>query len=188
MTRFLAHPQEGLAAGDAGQAEPGSQALRSLPKVRLYSKGAAMTIELDPLKPDKDRGGLIYPGRDTWTLRIELARAQPSSGGRRYDWASKISLQLTPSELPRFVSTVMGWSTSCEFKNHGTARNKSLHVENQEARIYFDMREGQDGVAMPVSDLERYSLGMLCAVVLQRNHTETGAQIALNMIKQLYGR
>lgn len=180
---------EGLhGAGNAGQPEPTSHTLRSLPKVRLYAKSAAMTIELDAMKPDKDRGGLIYPGRDTWTLRIELANVQPSSGGRRYDWSNKISLQLTPSELPVFVSTIMGWSKDCAFTNHGTARNKSLRVENQDGKIYFDIREGMAGAALPVPDQERYGMGMLCAVTLQRNHPETGAQLALNMIKQLYGR
>lgn len=172
------------AGGDPVTPEP--QDLRQRPKVRLHAKGAAMTVELDPLPEDTSRGGLIYPGRPFWTLRVELAGGLPGTGGRRFDWANKVALQLTPSELPLFVATVMRWAPDCVFTNHGTARNKSLRVENQDGKIYFAISEGGDGHAMPVADRDRYGLSMLCAIALQRNHPDTGAQLALNMIKQLY--
>ena len=51
-----------------------------------------------------------------FTLSIDGA---VSSGARKFDWAKKVSLQVTQAELPMVSAVLFGFIKSCEFKNHG---------------------------------------------------------------------
>ena len=82
------------------------------------------------------------------TVMLEAAGAL---GGRRYDWAKKISLQLMPRELPVVAAVLVGALPECEFRHHGTGRNKGFSIERQDragSEFFFKVFRSGDNSAM----------------------------------------
>lgn len=80
------------------------------------------------------------------------------SGSRRFDWASKISLMVTESELPYFLSVLYGWLPSFEGKFHGSQKNKSFKVENQQGKIFFSLSLAGRSIAAPIGGSDAFYL------------------------------
>lgn len=58
-------------------------------------------------------------------------------------------------------------------------------MKHQEGKIYFAISGGGNRCTIPVVNRHCYGLWMLCTIALQRNHPDTGAQLVLDMTKQL---
>lgn len=166
---------------DAPPPTPAGRRLAALPKARAFSTKAALVLELDHLR---DRDAPDEDGRRDGqsTVRVEATRGSREGG---YDWARKIAIQLTAAELPGFVATVMGWRAEFKVTNHGSHRNKSMRVANQPQGLYFDLREGEHGVAVPVAAGDQFALAMVCCEALARNHPGPGVAAALDVIRHL---
>lgn len=90
------------------------------PSWHVYGKSALC------FEADETRAGIP-------TVSID---ACPSTGSRKYDWNSKIRIQLTAQELPIITAVLLGYQKQCEFKNHGKENNKGLSMEDQTDKAF----------------------------------------------------
>jgi len=87
--------------------------------------------------------------RKGWhTLTLETAfRSNPNDrNDRTYDWANKVALQLTMTELPVFTAMAHSLLPSCEFKNHGADNSKGFSFTKQDGNWFLRMWEKDKGV------------------------------------------
>ena len=72
----------------------------------------------------------IYIGRD----KEQQPKVFIDTAGKendQYHWKAKLSQSLSIGEVSALTCTVLGWQTKAEFKNRGSARNKSLMMAHQ---------------------------------------------------------
>lgn len=91
------------------------------------------------------------------TIMIEGAlRVDPNNPqNKAYDWGSKISIQVTMSELPIVIGVLLGSAPSCEFSSHGPKKDKSFNIENQGDKFFISVIQGGKsavGVGVPLID------------------------------------
>lgn len=114
---------------------------------RVYGSKAALCVETDVTRQDEP------------TLRIEAALA---TAPRTYDWAQKLTIQLTREELPIVIATLLGVLHRCECKNHGPAKDKGLDIEHQGQHLFIRVfQKGQAVRALPVGPTDSYYLAAL---------------------------
>lgn len=88
----------------------------------VYGQSAALCFEADQTRA----------GEPTVALDAALAKGQKQKDNERaFDWASKIRLQLTRTELPVVLGVFLHILPGCEFKYHGEHRDKGFSVANQ---------------------------------------------------------
>ncbi|WP_137887629.1 hypothetical protein [Pseudomonas sp. 2FE] len=85
-------------------------------KFHVYGGKAALCFEVD-----STRGGVP-------TVALDAAS---STSPKKYDWGSKIRIQMTRAELPVVAAVLMGSRQRCEFKNHGPDSSKGFSMERQ---------------------------------------------------------
>ena len=61
-------------------------------------------------------------------VTIESARALP---GGCYDWGRKLTLQLTPEEMPVAIGVLRNLTESARFGQHGAQRDKFIELRRQ---------------------------------------------------------
>ena len=86
-----------------------------------------------------------------------MLEAATSVGERRYDWQRKISVQMMPRELPAVACVLTGALNQCEFRNHGTEKNKGFSIQRQEGQYFVKVFRAGDERAMhavPVPDTD----------------------------------
>lgn len=147
------------AAGEANTSEPASPPTaerqlsggleKSKPnrnQLHIYGGKAALTIEAD-----ETRAG-------TPTISIDAA---PATAPRQYDWSSKLRLQVTAKELPVVAAVVAGYSSSCEFKNHGDGNNKGFSITAQQTGLFMRVFGPERLYAVPVDAADGFYFGAL---------------------------
>ena len=103
----------------------------------IHVYGARAAVEF---RPDVNRAN--FP-----TVVIDAADAV---GERRYDWAHKLCVQLTPRELPAVAAVLTGLLPSCEFKHHGPEKNKGFSLTRQERDIAVRVFQGGEDKSMKI--------------------------------------
>lgn len=124
----------------------------------IHVYGARAAVEF---RPDVNRA-------DFPTVAIDAADAL---GERRYDWAHKLCVQLTPRELPTVAAVLTGLLPSCEFKHHGPEKNKGFSLTRQERDIAVRVFQGGEGKTMKIVPMpleEAFYVNCLVLRQLQR--------------------
>jgi len=140
--------------------------------IKIYGTKGALTIQ-----ESVSRNGFQ-------TISIDAAKAVSL---RKYDWNSKITVQVSKSELPEVVSVLLGFTRSCSFKSHGPDKNKGYEIERQDKNIFIKVFQGGRGIiAVPVyrSDvfwLTNMVLERICASIDGSNHTSVIQTIRSSM-------
>lgn len=120
----------------------------------VYGKKAAVEFRLD-----WTRKGLP-------TIAIDGAGLLP--GSEKYNWASKISIQITGNELPFVAAVLHRLIPKCEFKYHG---NKGYSLEYQAHKGHFFVRvyqgDGQGLHAVPMPPCDAF---YVCGLVMKQLH------------------
>lgn len=141
--------------------------------MNIKSHGKSNAIEFAPDNTQK--------GWDT--LRIEAA---PKLGGntKAYDWANKVSVQITKTELPIVVAVLLGFLPSCEFGNHGDTA-KWFSIENQGKAFYIKVGQASDKrmLPCPVPFVEAHLAGMVALSQYAKNFEGMTTDAALEAIK-----
>lgn len=141
--------------------------------MNIKSHGKSNAIEFAPDNTQK--------GWDT--LRIEAA---PKLGGntKAYDWANKVSVQVTKTELPIVVAVLLGFLPSCEFGNHGDTA-KWFSIENQGKAFYIKVGQASDKrmLPCPVPYVEAHLAGMVALSQYAKNFEGMTTDAALEAIK-----
>lgn len=127
----------------------------------LKCHGTKAAIEL---KPSISRKG--------WeTVMLEGASA---IGPKSFNWGNKTSIQITKSELPHVISTLLGIKPFYEAKSHGEAKNKGFTLKwqtlNSSTTLFVNILEGgKPSVAVPVAGFEAMMLGHMALVQYLQN-------------------
>lgn len=106
--------------------------------------------------------------KDVPTVMLEGALAK---GQRRYDWSTKISMQVMPRELPAVAAVLAGLLPKCEFRNHGPEKNKGYSLERQRGGYFvkvFQSGENHRLIAVPMPPAEAYYVHSLVLRQLAR--------------------
>lgn len=98
----------------------------------VYSKGAALQFKLSETRKRQGRNFSFD------TIMIEGAnRINPNDiHDKRYDWKSKLSVQIMLNELPIVIAVFLGFAPSCQFMNHGQNNDKGFNFERQDTGMF----------------------------------------------------
>lgn len=132
--------------------------LAALAKVRCYGMKAALCVE-----ESTTRDGVA-------TVMIEVAARHQD----RVDWAHKIQLQATETELPLLACVLVGYLPRLELKRSG----KGVVIERQHAKLFVSASQGRF-IALPVLPGAVFELSTLVLNQLQKNHPHTDTQLLL---------
>lgn len=129
---------------DPDDAAPTSPRLQ----VKLFGRDAAHTLEIGPHR----RSGYFL---GVHVVTVESARALGSGG---YDWGHKLTVQLTPEEMPGAIAVLMNLCPSVRFGQHGAARDKFVELRRQEGGMVLITGQGSTVYAVPVKTGTLYYL------------------------------
>ncbi|MEH6454753.1 MAG: hypothetical protein V7749_00395 [Cocleimonas sp.] len=138
-----------------------SGAFKEYASLKCHGKKAAIE-----LKPSLTR-------KLEWeTVMIEAATAV---GPKQFNWADKISIQITKSELPHVISTLLGIKQRFEGKSHGVKANKGFSLTWQSKgessmMLFVCVSEGgKPAMAVPVAGFDAMMMGHMACVQYVRN-------------------
>lgn len=98
------------------------------------------------------------------TVRIEVAEANGNS--RQYNWADKVSIQLSQRELPLVLATLMQWVPKFEGKGHGATNEKWFTLENQPCKVFLSVNcKGKSARGVPLMAGDTYAL---CTLIMRQ--------------------
>ncbi|POR10838.1 hypothetical protein [Diaphorobacter sp. LR2014-1] len=126
-------------------------------QAKLFGSKSAFTFETDCLKS---------------SLATVAVEAATCTGPQTYDWADKLTFQLTRRELPVFTAMMAGYggpNTLVEFLAHGPEKNKNLRVMDQGASLLISLRQGQRNNALRMHLADTYQVLSLCMKALSDN-------------------
>ncbi|WP_293637166.1 hypothetical protein [Polaromonas sp.] len=132
---------------DPNDAAPASPRLQ----VKLFGSNAAHTLEIGT-----HRRSTSFMGVQVVT--IESARALGSGGSGGYDWGHKLTVQLTPEEMPGAMAVLMNLYPSVRFGQHGAARDKFVELRRQDGGMVLVTGQGSAVYAVPVKTPQLYYL------------------------------
>ena len=165
----VAEPAEDRHHTDSRTAPPAVSSPPDRAQCRIYGSKAALCSESDETRQGEP------------TLRIEAA---PASASRQYDWSQKRTIQLTREELPIVAATVLGLLSRCEYKNHGTEKDKGVEIVHQGTHLFVRLFQKERGVvAVQVGAADSYALGALCLRQLCRTTPWLNAGEVLLLLK-----
>lgn len=182
---------ERLGAMEAAPVEPGAE--RRVPQeppadsrqlgflrshgIHIYGKQAALKVELDRLKTEPD-------APPEYTVLVEGAR----NSDKGFDWTHKIPFQLTRRELPVLAAFLLGYSAQqkLDIKFHGSAQEKSLHVDDQGGNLFVRLSRGSERpIAVPVEPPDVFAWGELCLIALQMNRPAVSQEAQLALLRRI---
>ncbi len=151
-----------LPAGDGRefdtQAPDGAAPARARLQVKLFGRDAAHTLEIGPHRRSNHFLGVQV-------VTIESARALGSGG---YDWAHKLTVQLTPEEMPGALAVLMNLCPSVRFGQHGPARDKFVELRRQDGGMVLVTAQGSSVYAVPAKTGQvYYMLGLFAQAMAQ---------------------
>ena len=130
------------------QAPDGAAPARARLQVKLFGRDAAHTLE-----SGAHRRGSHFLG--VQVITIESARALGNGG---YDWSQKLTVQLTPEEMPEALAVLMNLQASVRFGQHGPARDKWVELRRQDGGMVLITAQGSAVYAVPVKAGQLYYL------------------------------
>jgi hypothetical protein len=147
-------------------------------RLKLYGKTAAHTVEIGPHRRGDDFLG-------SHVVTFESAKAQ---AGGSYDWARKLTFQLTPEEMPAAIAVLMNIQPSVRFEYHGKTRDKFLELRWQDSGLAVVTGQKSVHWVVPVQSSAVYYL--LCLFCRAMVHGQPGMNMAdvLAMVGALPGR
>ena len=129
---------------------------RRFTSVHLYAGKAALCFSPDETRKDTSP-----------TVRVEAAKV---SGPRQYDWGSKVSFQMTVSELPLVFGVLYGLIPKVDLTGHGVENEKSMSIEEQGGKFFFSMRvRGGTIYPVPVPAKDAYPIMTMLLEQMQKN-------------------
>lgn len=147
-------------------------------QVRLFGRESAHTLEVGP-----HRRGASFMGVQVVT--IESARALPDGSG--YDWADKLTVQLTPEEMPLATAVLMNLSALARFGQHGPERDKFVELRRQEGGLVLVTGQGGTVHAVPVkAGVLYYLLSLFCRAMARGLPSGSVAEV-LTLVKTAHG-
>lgn len=166
-------PQAGMQTQDG---EPGAEP--GWVSVRIFGKTAAHTLEISNHRRSRQFLGVNV-------VSIESARPLANGG---YDWNNKLSLQLTPEEMPEVIAVLLGLVGEVTFSNHGSDRNKSVTFKNQEGGMLVSTSTRSDAYyPVPVKRSVVYFLLDLFCRAMAAGTPDRKPSDVISLVRGIYG-
>lgn len=138
----------------ADDLDPGALNLPGRLQVRLLGRESAHILEIGP-----HRRSASFMGAHVVT--IESAHALLGTSG--YDWDNKLTLQLTPEEMPQATAVLMNLSASARFRRDDAEHGKFAELRRQESGLVLVTGQGGAVHAVPVkAGALYYLLSLFC--------------------------
>jgi len=142
--------------------------------------GSSASIEF---KPDKTRGGVF-------TVKIEAA-AKVDGATKAYDWKNLIALQITNTDILKFLMLSLGLVEKADFMHYGCNNDKSATFKYQYNDKYGPQvfaqinqkNKKQCSIPIPMADMIQAGHLALCQYI--KNHPSLTADAALMTISRL---
>lgn len=122
------------------------------------------------------------------TIRLEAAR---SVGERKFDWASKITIQLTRDELPCVAAVFLGILGSTEGRNHGVGdqQGKGFEIQHQGNKLFVKVfAPNQSPCAVPVSPEDAFTVASLLVRQIRKGKPWLSGNDIMTMLRAIIGR
>ena len=168
--RTMSHPNapEAEHQEPAGGQQPDSEK-RNFVGHHVYGRQSALYFAYDDT-----RGGDA-------TIAIDGAM---SVATRQYNWAQKLRLQITRSDLPSVAAVMFGLLKKVELSNYGADNTKRLLIENQGKNYFLNMSaKDHHQIAVPISASDVYEIRSLFLAQLMKNRPEIGVEGILANLK-----
>ncbi|MEO6320855.1 MAG: hypothetical protein ABIR56_09250 [Polaromonas sp.] len=142
-------------------------------QVKLFGSQAAHTLEIGPHRRSSSFMGVQV-------VTIESAHALGSGG---YDWGQKLTVQLTPEEMPEAIAVLMNLCPSVRFGQHGASRDKFVELRRQEGGMVLVTAQGSAVYAVPVKTAALYYLLGLFARAMAQGLPGSSVAEVLELVK-----
>lgn len=143
----------------------------------IYRAKGALTVELDVLRQKRDEESQEH------TVRIDGALAMSHLC---YEWDKKISFQLTKRELPLMACCLLGLGAKkLSFENHGPAKDKAFHLQEQPGKLFVKLQQGTKLVAVPVQGPDIYELTEIVLLAMHKNSPHISGELQLQMLRRM---
>lgn len=141
--------------------------------MHIYASNTALTVEAQ-----RTPGGAHTIGLDATYKR-----------GSEFVWQDKIAIQVTRTELPVVVSVLMGWVKECQYRFHGTEKNKGFSLVHQGHIILVALEQKDRGVIrVPVTPPDAFEMGMMTLGQLAQNYPGMGVRDVMEVCRLTTGR
>lgn len=147
----------------------GTEQNRNFDGHHIYGKSFALYVAVD-----------VTRGEDA-TIRIEGAKA---TGPKKFDWGSKLALQITRGDLPTVAAVFFGLLPECELKHYGADNSKRLTIKNQGKNFFINMSAKDfPQIAVPISASDVFEIRALFLQQLLANRPSIGVEGMLANLK-----
>lgn len=110
----------------------------------VYGKSFALCFSTDKTRQELD------------TIAVDGAKA---IGSRKYDWKTKLRLQITRGDLPTVACVFFNLLNSCELTGYGADQTKRFSIKNQGKSLFVNMSaKGFNQIAVPISAEDAFEL------------------------------
>jgi hypothetical protein len=158
------------------QSQQGQGAEREFISHHVYGGKAALCWDVDKTKNGDD------------TIRLEAAKA---IGERKYDWSSKISIQLTRDELPCVAAVFLGILPETDGRNHGVGdqQGKGFEIQHQGNKLFVKVFAPQKPpCAVPVSPEDAFTVASLLVRQIRKGKPWLSGNDIMTMLRAIIGR
>jgi hypothetical protein len=148
-------------------------------KVKVFSKSAALTAEESPLigSGDQDSDGSHV------TLNLDVAMRL--DGQKGFNWADKITIQLTSLELPEFCALLMGYIDQMKAQRN----DKGIELERQNNAIYLKATKRGGGMyTLPITTAAIFKLNVLTLELLKKQNKTHDVNVIIASLRMFAKR
>lgn len=166
------------AEGETSEQEPvaGPPEARQRQAIRLFGSTAAHTLEISDHRRASNFLGVSV---------VVIESAHPAPPG--FDWENKLSIQLTPEEMPEVIAVLLGIRKEAIFSNHGTDRNKSVTFRNQDNGILIVTSRRSSKYSVPVkTSVVYYLLDLFCRAMVEGSPGRSTSDV-IATVRGVYG-
>ncbi len=148
-------------------------------KVKVFAKNAALTAEEAPFP------SLNGNSHETSNVTLNLDVAAKLNGQKSFNWADKITVQLSSAELPEFCALLMGYIDSMTVHR----ADKGIAMERQDRTIFLKAtKQGGGMYALPILTGAIFKLNVMTMELLKRQNNTNDANVIIASLRMFAKR
>lgn len=148
-------------------------------KVKVFAKSAALTAEESPFP------GLDDCRHETSNVTLNLDVAPKLNGQKSFNWADKITVQLSSVELPEFCALLMGYIDSMTVRR----ADKGIAMERQDKSIFLKAtKQGGGMYALPILTGAIFKLNVMALELLKRQNNTDDVNVIIASLRMFAKR
>ena len=137
--------------------------------LHVYGKQSALTIQ----------SGKSPKAADV----VFIEAASKTDAG--YDWANKLTLMLTRSEMLHVLAVILNYLPSTTGRHHGPQRDKWFEVERQTHQVYMKVGQGKTVRAIAVSTEDCFLFAALLLAQIRKSIPDGAHGDVVTLLRQI---